>query len=380
MATLQTYAEGTSGPPRKLRQIVPFVITLFFTFGSLHYLVYLTLTRSINSNLELNKYILFTFLFGLISMPIGFLSSQSRSKILGFIAWCGYIWMGFFSFLFMLSLIEVLIICFYYHDYSYWFLPVAGLLSLWSLYKGLSFPKTVTHVIKNEKLTGLTLVQISDLHVGLLHLNGKWLKKVVNAVVELKPDILAITGDLIESRLKHISEDLKALQNLSSIEHKFYITGNHEYIHGGALWETKLSQLGFHVLHNTHQMIEHKKSQIMIAGVPDRMIKRFTRKKDYSRPDLALTTNEPVDYKILLAHQPASVFDLNGATCDLILSGHTHGGQIFPFHYIVRLVQPVVAGFKVVKDTLVFAHQGTGLWGPPMRWFSQNEIVVFRWE
>ena len=132
MATLQTYAEGTSGPPRKLRQIIPFVITLFFTFGSLHYLVYLTLTRSLSANLEFNKYILIIFAVGLISMPIGFLSSQSRSKIIGFVSWLGYIWMGLFSFLFMLSLVEVFIICFKYHDYSYWFLPVSIILSLWS--------------------------------------------------------------------------------------------------------------------------------------------------------------------------------------------------------------------------------------------------------
>ncbi|MBY0453033.1 MAG: hypothetical protein K2P92_08360, partial [Bdellovibrionaceae bacterium] len=86
------------------------------------------------------------------------------------------------------------------------------------------------------------------------------------------------------------------------------------------------------------------------------------------------------DYRILLAHQPASVHEMNGATCDLLLSGHTHGGQIYPFHYFVRLAQPVVAGFKNIKGTLVFAHQGTGLWGPPMRFFSRNEIVVFKWE
>jgi predicted MPP superfamily phosphohydrolase len=117
----------------------------------------------------------------------------------------------------------------------------------------------------------------------------------------------------------------------------------------------------------------------MIAGVPDKMAKRFNRTLS-SQPDLALKTNQKVDYKILLAHQPSSVFDLVNEKCDLILSGHTHGGQIFPFHLFVRLVQPVVAGFKKINGTLVFAHQGTGFWGPPMRWFSQSEIVKINWK
>ena len=114
-----------------------------------------------------------------------------------------------------------------------------------------------------------------------------------------------------------------------------------------------------------------------MAGVPDRMVKRFDTRL-ISDPDLALRSNEKVDYKILLAHEPASRWDLKNESCDLILSGHTHGGQIFPFGLLVRLAQPVVSGFKKMGDTLVFAHQGTGFWGPPMRWFSRSEIVVIQ--
>jgi uncharacterized protein len=92
---------------------------------------------------------------------------------------------------------------------------------------------------------------------------------------------------------------------------------------------------------------------------------------------LALRTSDTVDYRILLAHEPASVFDLKSEHCNVILAGHTHGGQIFPFSFYVRLVQPVVSGFKRINSTLVFAHQGTGFWGPPMRWFTDSEIAVF---
>jgi predicted MPP superfamily phosphohydrolase len=93
-----------------------------------------------------------------------------------------------------------------------------------------------------------------------------------------------------------------------------------------------------------------------------------------------LASKEAVEYRILLAHEPKSVFDLGGEKCDLLLAGHTHGGQIFPFALLVRLVQPVVRGFKRINGVLVFAHMGTGYWGPPMRWFTSSEIVRFRWK
>jgi uncharacterized protein len=98
-----------------------------------------------------------------------------------------------------------------------------------------------------------------------------------------------------------------------------------------------------------------------------------------TNPDLSLQTSTSVDYKILLAHEPGSVFDLRSEKCDLILSGHTHGGQIFPFGFFARLVNPVVSGFKTINSIRVFAHQGTGYWGPPMRWFTRCEIVIFEY-
>ena len=228
-------------------------------------------------------------------------------------------------------------------------------------------------------MKGLSLVQISDLHIGLLHFNSNWFRRVLRTVTDLNPDIFVITGDLVEGDYNQIHQDLDFLKELQTIPYKFYITGNHEYIHGGSIWETKLNELGFQVLHNSHQIIEFNSAKLLMAGVPDRMIGRFQQGK-ISQPDLALHSPVHVDYKILLAHQPASVFELTRESCDLILTGHTHGGQIFPFHLLVRLAQPVVTGFKKVKGTLVFAHQGTGLWGPPMRWFSRSEIVLFKWK
>jgi predicted MPP superfamily phosphohydrolase len=158
---------------------------------------------------------------------------------------------------------------------------------------------------------------------------------------------------------------------------KFYVTGNHEYI-GGGDWESRLHELGFEVLHNTHSMVHHNGGTLQIAGVPDRHVDRF-RPGLRSAPDVALKNSENAGYKILLAHEPSSVFDLKTEKCDLLLAGHTHGGQIFPFGIFVRLQQPVAAGFKMINGVNVFAHQGTGFWGPPMRWFTRCEIVEFTW-
>ena len=370
--------EGSSAPPRKLTMILPFLAIITLVFASLHYFVYLVVTRTSESHFEINL-VRLALVFGLISIPLGFICSRLKHKPLAVITWAGYIWMGFFNFLFFFSAIELILSFFVNHQFSMWVLFASLIISVWSLYKGLKKPTVAEHNLQNEKIKGFSLVQISDLHIGMLHLRKNWLKNVVDQINSLKPDVIAITGDLVEGSYNEVSADLEVLSDLNKQTPKFYITGNHEYIHGGGIWEKRLHELGFTILHNTHSFIKHNNATIMMAGVPDKMAKRFNRTLN-SQPDLALKTNAKVDYKILLAHQPSSVFDLVNEKCDLILSGHTHGGQIFPFHFFVRLVQPVVAGFKTVNGIQVFAHQGTGFWGPPMRWFSQSEIVKINWK
>lgn len=373
----QDYMEGSEAPPSQLKRILPFIFIIFLIFGSAHFFAYEISARSISNFLVLDVYrVILTI--GLFSMPIGFISSRADNIKMHILSWIGYIWMGLFTLLFFFCLIESVLLISIHHSYSYWTIILTFLIGIWSLWKGLRDPLLIEHKIANEKLAGLKLVQISDLHVGMLHLNEKWLARIVARIQKINPDIITITGDLVEGEFKKISPMLESLKSLPQKAHKFYITGNHEYIHGSGPWEQKLASLGFTVLHNENRVLSYAKSRILMAGVPDRMIKRFN-KSGRSLPDTALTSNEPTDYKILLAHEPASAFDIKTEKSDLILTGHTHGGQIFPFHLLVRLAQPVVAGFKQVNGHLVFAHQGTGFWGPPMRWFSRSEIVLFTW-
>lgn len=368
--------KGQQQVPNRIKRILPFVFVTFLIFGSTHYLIYLTTARSIENTTIHNAYTMI-LIIGLFSMPLSFFASRSKKQSLTYFSWYAFIWMGLYNLLFFFSLIETLLFIFFQHQYSYWVPVLAICVGIWSLHRGLSFPQVVTHRLVNKSLAGLKLVQISDLHIGMLHLNENWLNKIVDKINLIDANILAITGDLVEGDFKDISPQLEVLKNLK-IKNKFFITGNHEYIHGNGPWELRLSEMGFTSLHNENVTLIHNEAKIMIAGVPDRAVRRFDRSR-FSQPDMALKSTHTVDYKILLAHQPSSVFDLKDEKCDLILSGHTHGGQIFPFHFFVRLVQPVVAGFKQINGTKVFAHQGTGLWGPPMRWFSRSEIVVFEW-
>jgi predicted MPP superfamily phosphohydrolase len=359
----------------KLWQILLVLMIILSVFGVAHWFMYLTVTRSFSERASDLVLLQVLYFIGLFLMPVGFLVSRRVDHKFRFLTWAGYIWMGFFTIHFLFSLIEFTISAFLQHPYSYWVIVASFFTSLWALYKGIKFPETRVHRIQGpSEIKKFKIAQISDLHIGMLQLNEHWLEKVVATINREKPDIIAITGDLAEGHFSQISEMLQPLKKLEATLGVFYITGNHEYIHPGD-WELCLKNLSITALHNENRVLNYNGHQILIAGVPDKMVSRF-RKELISKPDVALSTTDQVIYKILLAHQPASIFDIQSESCDLMLTGHTHGGQIFPFHFAVKLQQPMVSGFKKFKNTLVFNHQGTGFWGPPMRWFSRSEIVL----
>lgn len=350
------------------------IITLILSV--IHFFIFKVVSTSLSD--EAQRLLAIVFINALLVLPIGVLLAYTPYKnSFRYVTYFSYIWLGFFHLLFHFSLIELVIFWIHPHDFSYWVLWAAGLIALWALYKGFQFPKVNRYWLKGPAfLKGKTLVQVSDLHVGMLHLNQNWLEKVVDKINSLIPDLVAITGDLVEGEYSKISPQLKPLEKIVC-RHKFYVTGNHEYIHFSTAWEARLQELGFKTLHNSSEVLRFEGGQVLMAGVPDRMVKRFTFGGLISDPDLALQNTQATEYKILLAHEPSSVFDLKDVKPDLILSGHTHGGQIFPFSLYVLLQQPLSKGFKRINSVLTFASQGTGFWGPPMRWFSESEIAVF---
>lgn len=345
--------------------------------GVIHFLIYLVTAPDLPEIWHLPLAILLGV--GLLSIPLGLAFSHGpwRERLMP-VTLFAYFWLGFFFLNFSFVLVQLLLSFVFDHHHSYWPLIASLLAGAWATYSALSPPRIITHELNGPPaMKDVTLVQVSDLHVGMPFLNQKWLAKQVARINALQPDFVAVTGDLADGPFEQVSIALSPLANLKPKIRKFYVTGNHEFIRGGD-WERRLLELGFTVLHNTHEIFERTGEKFMIAGVPDRII--VSRGSNFeSSPYKALASRENVSYRILLAHEPKSVFNLKDEKCDLLLSGHTHGGQIFPFSIFVRMAQPVVRGFKKINGVLVFAHMGTGFWGPPMRWLTSSEIVRFHW-
>ncbi|MCI5212214.1 MAG: metallophosphoesterase [Candidatus Electrothrix sp. ATG2] len=156
----------------------------------------------------------------------------------------------------------------------------------------------------------------------------------------------------------------------------FFVTGNHEYYSGVEKWLPEIEQLGITVLNNTRTVIAHGNEKIILAGVTDYQAGQFGKEHtpDYEKTLGGIAATSKV---ILLAHQPRAVEEAAPYGVDLVLSGHMHGGQIWPFRYLTPLQQPYLKGFYRQKNTLLYVNQGTGYWGPPMRVGTYKEISEF---
>ncbi len=257
----------------------------------------------------------------------------------------------------------------------------AGFLALGSAYFGSSVYEgakepVVQHVNVNQGRFGgksYTIVQISDLHIGGL-IDRAFVAKSVEAINALKPDVVAITGDISDAHVSQIEAALNELGKIKSRLGTYYVVGNHEYFHGIEATMAHLKSLGIEVLENRSVQLE----SFYIAGVYD----LFGYRRQQYEPDIAAAMQEiPHDApSLLLAHQPKYVEYLEGFTPSLMLSGHTHGGQIWPFHYAVRLVQPYVKGLHTIGENRhIYINSGIGFWGPAMRLGSQAEITCISW-
>jgi hypothetical protein len=227
------------------------------------------------------------------------------------------------------------------------------------------------------ELQGFCIVQISDVHVGLT-IRHRYVEAIVEAVNRLEPDVVAITGDLVDGTVPDLADDVEPLRRLVSRHGNYFVTGNHEYYSGVDPWLAELERIGLRVLQNQHVVIERGGAKLVLAGVPDYSAAHFDR-SHRSDPAAALAGAPPdAAVKILLAHQPRSVAAAARAGFDLQLSGHTHGGQFMPWNFFVRLQQPFTAGLHRVGGMQVYVSRGTGYWGPPKRVGAPSEITQIR--
>jgi predicted MPP superfamily phosphohydrolase len=227
-----------------------------------------------------------------------------------------------------------------------------------------------------KELEGFTIAQISDIHVGAT-IKRNFVDAIVDRVNGLEADMIAITGDVVDGSVPDLAHHTEPLARLASRHGTYFVTGNHEYYSGADEWIVELRRLGARVLMNEHVVLDHDGAALAIAGVTDYSAHHFDPSHQ-SDPHAAARGAPAHALKVLLAHQPRSAHLAEAAGYHLQLSGHTHGGQFWPWNFLVRLQQPFTGGLNRLGRLWVYTSRGTGYWGPPMRFGVPSEITLIR--
>jgi uncharacterized protein len=226
-----------------------------------------------------------------------------------------------------------------------------------------------------DSLEGFRIVQITDVHVGPT-LKRQFVEGIVNQISLLNPDVIVLTGDLVDGNVEYLRRDTFPLSELYAPYGRYFVTGNHEYYSGVHQWLEEIERLGFTPLINEHRVITKENGNILMAGVTDYRMGRHFRGHD-SSPQKAMADSPLCDLKILLAHQPSNIFEASNAGFDFQISGHTHGGQYFPANIIFKPFHPYLSGLHMHDKTWIYVSSGTGYWGPPLRLGVPSEITLF---
>lgn len=341
-----------------------------------------------------------------VLVPLGLLARRHvRGPAADRLALVGLLFMGLFSSLFVLTVLRdvLLLLAVVVFAWRPAALPVAALrdgsalavpllalaataLGFWNARRTAAV-KHVDVPIANlpAALHGFTVAQITDVHVGPTIKRG-YLQAIVTRVNALEADMVAITGDLVDGRVPELAAHVAPLAQLQSRHGSYFVTGNHEYYSGAQAWVTELRRLGLRVLMNEHVVLHHPhgsahapgSTPVVVGGVADWSAHHFdpTHKSD---PHAAIKGAPPhAAVRLLLAHQPRSAPAAAEAGFDVQLSGHTHGGQFWPWNLFVRLQQPYTAGLHRLRGLWVYTSRGTGYWGPPKRFGAPSEITLLR--
>lgn len=364
-----------------------------------HYYLYLRLIYPIFGK---NNFWISTFTFLWAMTFFGFIILRLVPHILRKIfETIMFLWMGTgFIFTIVCFLTSPISIFLNYNNYSdkylsYFVILTGFCLTIYSIYQALKKPTVIAIEIpiKNSLpsiINDLTFVVLSDIHVSGL-IGRKRMKKLTEQVNSLKPDVIFITGDLMDGSVNQLKKEIAPLENLYSKYGIFYITGNHEYYSGPTNWKKHFHEkFKWKVISNSSCSISIENLYLNIIGIEDRhwlSYEKIPRKLD-KRLQQAVTHLEQKGFStdsalnILLAHQPKDARLLSQFPfIDLQLSGHTHGGQIWPLKYLVKKDQKFVKGlYKINEQQQIYVNQGTGFWGPPMRLGTECEITVIKFK
>ncbi len=337
-------------------------------------------------------------LASMVMIPLGLTARRFKvPAVADRVAWAGMLFMGLFSSLFVLTLLRdaALLVArlvlaaapntVSFDSLATWSAAAVALMGLLMTAWGFINARRTAAVVRvdvpiaglPEDLHGFSIAQISDIHVGPTIKRG-YLQSIVDVVNDLNVDVVAVTGDLVDGSVEELSHHVAPLGGLSSRHGTFFVTGNHEYYAGAHAWISELERLGLNVLMNEHVVLQHGAPTVVLAGVADYSAVHFD-KSHRSDPHAAMS-GAPLDaaVRVLLAHQPRSASEAAKAGFQLQLSGHTHGGQFWPWNFFVRFQQPFTAGLHRVQDLWIYTSRGTGYWGPPKRFGAPSEITHLR--
>ncbi len=332
-----------------------------------------------------------------LALPFGFGARRGGDRrFAAGLAWVGLVCMGLFSTLFVLTVGRDLGLLFVTAAEAAWqggaargaidvqtarAVPVIALLvTAW----GFANARRTARVVRVDvpvaglpaALDGFRIAQVSDVHVGPTIKRG-YVEAIVATVNRLDADLVAVTGDLVDGSVARLADHVAPLAGLRSREGTFFVTGNHEYYSGAAAWVRELRRIGLVVLMNEHVVVRRGEAALVVAGVTDFGAGLFDHTQA-SDPRAALAGSPAAAFRLLLAHQPRSADAAEGAGFDLQLSGHTHGGQFWPWNHFVRLQQPFTAGLHRWRRLWVYTSRGTGYWGPPKRFGAPSEVTLLR--
>lgn len=254
-----------------------------------------------------------------------------------------------------------------------WTVAAAFLLSFYSLYEGVKFPDIKETDIVTPKISyPFKIVAVTDLHVTVATPVSR-IEKIVETIRGLKPDIVVLVGDIVDDKPKKLEAQMEALSKLDARYGVFITLGNHEFYRGSVEWEKKFRDMKLFYLANEGLMLNG--AGVYVAGLPDPQLLRIDDSLMGAVTGM-LMRKTPGAYTVFLAHSPRFIKRLNKDLIDLQISGHTHGGQIFPFHLAVKRFNDFVSGLYDVEGMKLYISNGASGWGPPMRFLAPSEISV----
>ncbi|WP_432165485.1 metallophosphoesterase [Streptomyces sp. bgisy031] len=259
-------------------------------------------------------------------------------------------------------------------------LGVAAVLLAWGYVEARRVPRVRRLDVQLPRLgaglDGTRVALITDTHYGPLD-RARWSARVCATVNTLEADLVCHTGDIADGTAERRRAQAAPLATVQATRARVYVTGNHEYYSEAQGWVDLMDELGWEPLRNRHLLLERGGDTLVVAGVDDVTAESSGLAGHRAHLAGALNGADPELPVLLLAHQPKFIDQAAAGGVDLQLSGHTHGGQIWPFHHLVRIDQPALAGLSRHGDrTLLYTSRGTGFWGPPFRIFAPSEITL----